>query len=445
MSDASLPDLQYGARTDPGRRRLANEDAFAADPRLGLFVVCDGIGGQPSGEAASNLVAHSVSHLLKRGVRRYNRLSDKIIKHLLADAVICINDQLHTHAKAVPTLEGMGCTIVGALLDARSAFLFCAGDSRAYLLRSGELTQLTVDHVRTRQRFVESSDGDLEDAGEKRLLMKYLGTRRALQPDVGQLALEPGDRILLCSDGVTDPLDDDTVYDLLINHRDPDAACDKLIDTANAAGGPDNITAVVIDYVGPRPVTDADRVPPKRTPPELPHQVAQQTRAALDLLEEDLTWLLEGSRESAHENRLTALAAAKRRLGADAYRAFLAKHPNQAPLHIFHQACVAPDSPWRLRYREHLEQLKPPLARLTAGGIRLSPLLTGDETAAIYRKLWNDWQHVEQRYFRVCEREAKHGQELTLDILITHMLNSVRTLGGLLEFLPRYMRDLPSV
>ncbi|MEM9751963.1 MAG: protein phosphatase 2C domain-containing protein [Planctomycetota bacterium] len=445
MADASLPDLQYGAQTDPGRKRLANEDAFAADPRLGLFVVCDGIGGQPSGEAASNLVAHSVAHLLKRGVRRYNRLSDPVLKRLLADTVICINEQLHTHAQAVPALEGMGCTIVGALLDSRNAFLFDAGDSRAYLLRNGHLRQLTNDHVRTRQRFVESADGDLEDAGEKRLLMKYLGTRRQLLPDVGQLALEAGDRILLCSDGVTDPVPDATVFALLESREDPNAACAALIEAANDAGGPDNITAIVIDYFGPRPVTDADRVPPKRTPPELPQQVAQQTRAALDLLEEDLTWLLEGSRESAHPNRLTALAAAKRRLGSDAYRAFLSKHPNQAPLHIFHQACAAPDSPWRRRYTKHLDQLRPPLDRLTAGGIRLCPLLTGDETAAIYRKLWHDWQQVEQRYFRVCSREAKHGREATLDILITHMLNSVRTLGGLLEFLPRYMRDLPPV
>ncbi|MEM8783640.1 MAG: protein phosphatase 2C domain-containing protein [Planctomycetota bacterium] len=439
-----LPDLRHGAQTDPGKQRLANEDAFAADPRLGLFVVCDGIGGQPSGEAASNLVAHSVAHLLKRGVRRYNRLNDVILKRLLADAVIRINQELYEHSRAIPTLEGMGCTIVGALLDARSAFLFSAGDSRAYLLRDDTLRQLTVDHVRTAQRFVESEAGDLEDAGEKRLLMKFLGTRRPLQPDVGQLALVPGDRLLLCSDGVTDPLEDDAVTDLLRRHDDPEAACAALIDAANAAGGPDNITALVVDYFGPRGITDADRVSPPRTPPELPHNIAQQTHAALDLLEDDLCWLLEGSRESAHPNRLTALAAAKRRLGAEAYRDFLAKHPNQAPLHIFHQACVAPDSPWRQRYAAHPEQLQPPLKRLTGGGIRLSPLLTGDETAAIYGKLWHDWQRVEQRYFRVCQREAKHGREATLDILITHMLNSVRTLGGLFEFLPRYMRDLPA-
>ncbi len=438
---AQLPDLRYGVLSDPGRRRLANEDAFAVDPRTGLFVVCDGIGGQPSGEAASHIVANAFGHLLKRGVRRYNRLDDLTLKRLMADAVIDLNRELHEHASAVPALEGMGCTIIAALLDARSAFLVSAGDSRMYLRRGDELRPLTVDHVRTRQKFTETDTGDLEDAGEKRLLMKYIGTRRMIQPDAGVLPLEVGDRILLCTDGVTDPIDEATLRSIVFGQDDPQQCCQELIDAANRAGGPDNITAAVVDFFGPREVTDADRIPPPRTPPELPHNVAQQTLAALELLEEDLRWLLEGSRESASDNRLTALAAAKRRLGPEAYRRFLTKHPNQAPVHIFHQACAAPDSPWRTQYQHHLDQLAAPLERLFGGGIRLSSLLTGDDTAGIYRTLWDDWRNVEQRYFKTCERQAKRVDELTLDVLITHMLNSVRTLAGLLEFLPRFMRD----
>ena len=437
---AQLPDLQYAALSDPGRRRLANEDAYAVDPRTGLFVVCDGIGGQPSGEAASNIVAHSVGHVLKRNVRRYNRLDEKTLKFLLADVVIEINQQLQEHASAIPALEGMGCTLVAVLLDARSAFVVSAGDSRAYLLRGDEFRALTQDHVRTRQKFIENETGDLEDAGEKRLLLKFLGTRHHLKPSVGVLTLEPGDRLLLCTDGVTDPLEEDQVCGLIQQHADPQTCMQHMIDAANAAGGPDNITALVIDFAGPRDVTDDDRTPPPRTPPQPPANISQQAKAALELLEEDLHWLLEGARESAVPKRLSALAAAKRRLGPEHYRTFLARHPNQAPVHIFHQCCASLDSPWRTQYQQHLHQLDTPMQRLTDGSLRLSPLLTGDETAAIFRKLWDDWQRVEKRYFHTCNRQAKRVEEITLDVLITHMLNSVRTIAGMLEFLPRYMR-----
>ncbi|MEM1447124.1 MAG: hypothetical protein AAGF84_13780, partial [Planctomycetota bacterium] len=92
-------------------------------------------------------------------------------------------------------------------------------------------------------------------------------------------------------------------------------------------------------------------------------------------------------------------------------------------------------------YQVHMKQLEAPLARLTAGGIRLSPVLSGDETARIYRDLWNGWRRVEQRYFQTCQRDAIHDTEQTLNILIDHMLNSVQTLTGLLYFLPRYMRE----
>ncbi|MEL7088628.1 MAG: hypothetical protein AAGL98_09355, partial [Planctomycetota bacterium] len=148
----------------------------------------------------------------------------------------------------------------------------------------------------------------------------------------------------------------------------------------------------------------------------------------------------QGAAESAHPRKLTALAAAKRRLGAEAYRDFLGRRPDQSPSHVFHQCCTHPDSDWRRKYQQHLADLGKPLSRVTAGGIRLSPVLSGDQTALIYRDLWNGWRRVEQRYFATCQRPAISATEQTLDILIDHMLNSVQTLNGLLYFLPRFMR-----
>lgn len=437
-----LPQLHHAVLTDVGRRRLANEDAVAADSRMGLFVVCDGVGGRPSGEAASQIISHTLAHALRRRIRGQNRLDEATIKQLLIDSAVAMNEQMYRHSQAVPALLGMGCTMVAALFDARMVFYLHAGDSRVYLLRDGRLMPLTRDHTHTRQKFKTQVDtGDLIDAGERRLLMQYIGSPDTLEPTVDSMPLRAGDRLLLCTDGLTDPIDDEKLHKLLSIHADPAAAAAALIDAANDAGGPDNITAAVIDYDGPRSVTDADRVPVKKTLNELPHGVAEKTRDALAHLEADLSWLKQGAHESSHPRKLTALAAAKRRLGPAAYRDFLTRHPNQSPSHVFHQCCTHPDSDWRKQYQQHLSDLEKPLRRLAGGGIRLSPVLRSDETARIYRDLWNGWRHVEQRYFVTCQRAAIHDSEITLNILIDHMLNSVQTLTGLLYFLPRFMRE----
>jgi len=442
LMPSHLPKLNHAVLTDVGRRRLANEDAVAADPRLGLFVVCDGVGGRPSGEAAAQIIAHALSHALRRRVRGLKKLDDATLKNLLIDSAVAMNQQMYQHSQAVPALVGMGCTLVAALIDARSVFYVHAGDSRVYLLRGGKLMALTHDHTHTQQKFkAEPDTGDLIDLGERRLLMQYIGRPDSLTPTAASLPLQAGDRLLLCTDGLTDPVDDRLLHKLLTEHAEPTQAAQALVDAANDAGGPDNITLAVIDYDGPRAVTDADRASPTKTPPELPHGIAEKTRDALDLLEADLDWLKQGAIESAHPRKLTALASVKRRLGKDAYRDFLMRHPNESPSHVFHQFCASPDSAWRQRYQSHLDQLRTPFNRLAGGGIRLSPVLTGDETARIYKDLWAGWRRVEQRYFVTCQRDAIHESEQTLNILIDHMLNSVQTLTGLLYFLPRFMRE----
>lgn len=440
---SNLPQLRHALLTDVGRKRLANEDAAACDARMNLFVVCDGVGGRPSGEVASHLIAHALPHALRRRLRAVDALDDASLQAMLADAVVTMNRELHVHSQAVPALVGLGCTIVAALIDARTLFHVHAGDSRMYLLRQGELFPLTADHTHIRNKFVpEPETGDLLDLGERRLLMQYLGSAEPVTPSVGSVTLQPRDRILLCTDGLTDPVDDGQLHRHLQEHEAPAQAAAALVEAANAAGGPDNITVAVIDYQGPRPLTDADRQRPPRTPALAPAGVAERTRVALADLEQDLLWLKEGALESAHPHKLTALAAAKRRLGADAYRSFLQLHPQQSPSHTFHQACTDPASAWRQQYQGHLDALAEPLKKIMSGGVRLSAVLSGDETAQIYRELWTGWRRVEQRYFSTCQRPAISATEQTLNILIDHMLASVQTLAALLVFLPRFMREV---
>ena len=447
-----IANLTFAALTDVGRKRLANEDAVAIDPYTGMFVVCDGVGGRPSGEAASQIIARAMPRVFRRHLRRTDAISADTIQDALIDAAVAMNASMYRHSTAVPTLEGMGCTLAAALIDGPTLYHLHAGDSRLYMLRRGDLFPLTADHTysqpirRTPEPHAGDPAADEGDEGdekkellERRLLMQYMGKPEALVPETGSVPLEDGDRLLICSDGLTDPVPDDLIADLLRDHAAPKAACTALVARANELGGPDNITVTVIDYAGLRERLPADLERPTAPPRSLPGGAAEKTHAALMVLEQDLNWLLLGARAAAHPKRLTALAAAKRHLDTDAYRAFLRLSANQSLLHAFHQSCVTPDAAWRKQYEEHMATLKKAFKRLASGSVVMCPTLTAAESAGIVRELWGGWRRVEQRYFATCQRDAIHESERTLDVLISHMLGSVQTLTGLLTFFPRFM------
>lgn len=441
----TLAHLNYASLSDPGRKRLANEDAAASDPLLGLFVVCDGIGGMPSGEAASHLIAHSISHLLKRRLRAMTSTEPPQVMNALLEAILQLNRAVYTTAQPIPILKDMGATMTAALIDGKTAYVAHAGDSRIYLKRGPKLKQLTKDHTKGQQRLVELEDGDLLDGGERRLLMQFIGRQGDTEPAVAYFTLEPGDRVLLCTDGLTDTVSNPELLALLTEHQDPTKACAELVKAANGYGGPDNITLTLVDYLGLRQVRADALKPPRRQPSAPPSGVAAKMHEALLALQRDMDWLIAGAAEAAQPSGLSALAAVKRRVGPDLYRAFLDHHPTtKNPAHIFHQMCTAPDNPWRIGYQHNIQALEAPLSLITGGSVRLCPVLTAEETGLIFKTLWRDWRRVELRYFNTCQRDAIDTSEKTLDILIKHMRGSVQTLAGLLEFFPRFLRPEPA-
>lgn len=436
--------LEYAGLTDVGQRRLANEDAWHIDPRMGLFVVCDGIGGQPSGEAASQIVTHTLGHVVRRHLRQVTDPASLDLGQILAAAASQISHELHSQAQQVPTLKGMGATLIAAVIDRQQAFLVHVGDSRIYRYRDGAgLEAMTEDQVKHFRRFASmesAAAGGYSD--DRRLLNQYIGMKRDPKPVTRTIALEPGDRLVLCTDGVTDPTPEQLLASMIAQRAAPEATCRGLIEAANAHGGPDNITAIVIDYLG---LEDADPPPvPPVAPPAAPCGVAQQVHAALGSLESDLAWLRAGASELEGESMLSAFAAVKRRLGSDVYHAFLQLHPSQNPAHVFHRACTLPDSQWRRAYEQHLGELDPLLTQLAEGSVRLSPVLSAEETGGILRTLWRDWRAVETRYFQSSQREAISASDRTLAMLIQHMHQSVQTMLGLLVFFPRFMRGEPA-
>ena len=225
--------LRVGARTDVGRVRKGNEDSFtASDP---LYAVADGMGGHQGGEVASSLALEVLGK------------ADGTLEELVRRA----NEAVHQRASEDPGLAGMGTTLTALRADGEVLRLAHVGDSRAYLLRDGTIQRLTKDHTVV-ERLVDEgrlTPHEAEIHPQRSILTRALGVDEAVQVDQGAIEPRTGDRLLLCSDGLTGMVDEERITRMLSEIGDPQEAADALVESANEAGGQDNITAVVIDVV----------------------------------------------------------------------------------------------------------------------------------------------------------------------------------------------------
>ena len=224
-----------GARTDVGRVREGNEDSYMVHEPL--FAVADGMGGHQGGEVASKL---ALDTLLEA--------TDGVA---LAQAVQDANRAVFERAGSDPALAGMGTTLTAFIADGDTLRLAHVGDSRAYLLRDGELQRITTDHTVV-EGLVEKGELTPQEASihpQRSILTRAVGVEGDVQVDQASLDLRPGDRLLLCSDGLTGMIEDDHINRILEERPDPQDAADALVEAANEAGGQDNVTAVVIDVV----------------------------------------------------------------------------------------------------------------------------------------------------------------------------------------------------
>ena len=238
--------LRWGASTDTGLVRTANEDAFVV--REPVFAVADGMGGHLAGEVASEMAVTA----LKRRLSVDATLTDVAT---IVDAVRTANLEINDAASASPDRRGMGTTltvlaVVGSNGGERLA-LVNVGDSRAYVLRDGRLQQLSIDHSYV-QELITSGQLDADEARShphRNIVTRALGIDRTVQIDAWTLPLVTADRFLLCSDGLVDEVLDETIAELLGSIDDPQRAAEQLVATANRHGGRDNTTVVVVDVV----------------------------------------------------------------------------------------------------------------------------------------------------------------------------------------------------
>jgi PPM family protein phosphatase len=256
--------LRVGAATDVGRIRSTNEDSYAARIDQGLFVICDGMGGAAAGELASRIGVETIVDQLRdvrpdtSGARDAYGFRPHTVH--LGEAVRHANASIHAFAQGDHDREGMGTTVVGIWLAGDVASIAHVGDSRAYLWHEGEFDALTVDHsvVEAQVRAGLLKREDSLRAAHQNVLLQALGLTLDVDVELGEVAVEGGDYLLLCSDGLTRTVSDAAMGQTIADLKDPEAICRHLIDTANTAGGPDNVTVVVVEIVNS--ASDADHV-----------------------------------------------------------------------------------------------------------------------------------------------------------------------------------------
>lgn len=248
--------IETGVRTDVGRVREGNEDSYLMDEPL--FGIADGMGGHAAGEVASSTAVAALSS----GAARVNSEDPESLVALIKEANRAIFDK----ATKDDSLHGMGTTCTLVLIDAHRAHLAHVGDSRAYLLRDGDLSRLSEDHTLV-GRMVREGQLTEEEAAkhpQRSMITRSLGIDSDVRVDLRSFDVRDGDRIMLCSDGLTSMIDEGTIKRVLQQTKSPQAAADELVDLANEAGGDDNITVVVLDLSG---AGDAPPPPPRSASP----------------------------------------------------------------------------------------------------------------------------------------------------------------------------------
>ena len=252
--------------SDTGRRRFNNEDSYVCDPPL--FAIADGVGGAQAGELASHLAAAVL------GERRQGGRGEDVLVSLIAEA----NQRIYQRSLGDPSVAGMGTTVTALLVDEAAGTLAIGhvGDSRAYVFHAGTLEQLTDDHslVGELVRSGRLTPDAAEQHPHRSVITRVVGTEPTVDVDIVTIRPEPGDVYVLCSDGLTDMVQDVEIARALTEaDREPDAAARALVAAANGAGGIDNITVVVFEI--------EDGNPPSPSPPAPDDTTAEAVEAAV--------------------------------------------------------------------------------------------------------------------------------------------------------------------
>src|SRR5262245_2715418 len=248
--------IEAFGRTDVGRRRKINEDSYLVSPESKLYAVCDGMGGHNAGEVASKMAIETIEAFIERsGVEKEITWPWGLDANLsfegnrLKTAIRLANARVFQAADNREELTGMGTTVVALVLSGQGMTIASAGDSRCYLVRGGELKQLTRDDSWVSAALGEGilNSDDVEHHPLRNVITKAVGARDTIDLDVVEHDLKPGDVVMLCSDGLHGMVNDEEISKILLGgDLKREEASAKLIEAANEAGGRHNVTVVLL-------------------------------------------------------------------------------------------------------------------------------------------------------------------------------------------------------
>jgi len=243
--------VRAACASDRGRVRQNNEDSCLVAVEQRLFIVSDGMGGHQAGEIASRAVVSVLPKMVEQRLAGVSSPQTPMIELALREAVVGLSGRLREQSAGQAGLKGMGATVALAWLRGSEGMAHLAhmGDSRSYLFRQYRLTQLTEDHsvVALLVKHGEITPEEAREHAARGRLSRYVGMEGEVYPDVRTVNLQGGDRLLLCTDGLTDLVTDEQIAVLMRASPDPETTCQALVVAANAAGGRDNVSVLVID------------------------------------------------------------------------------------------------------------------------------------------------------------------------------------------------------
>jgi protein phosphatase len=248
--------IHYAAASDLGRVRKNNEDAFIADPSLGIFAVADGMGGHACGEVASRMAVDSLQDAILRAAKEKEPPDSEdqpavlpSPAHVLVNGIRLANQRIYKSSLKKIEYKGMGTTLVAVYFSNSSSIVAHVGDSRLYRLREQTIEQVTEDHSLVWEQYKQGwiAKEALSSSPLKNIITRALGLYPDIDVDVKELALQPGDFLILCSDGLSDLVQNEEMMGVLKHvSGDLNRACGDLIRLANLRGGKDNITVLLI-------------------------------------------------------------------------------------------------------------------------------------------------------------------------------------------------------
>lgn len=248
--------LNTHGMTDVGKKRTRNEDCFLVNDDLSLYVVADGMGGHCGGEFASRLAVSTIDEVIQSlntdpEATIISGVNSEEADHgdRLRYAIEVASQKIYDQGLYDQQLKGMGTTTAALMVSGVKASIANVGDSRVYLIREGKISQVTRDHslISEQVRAGLLSEGDAKKHKLKNIITRSVGYQEAVEIDIFKIDLSDRDRLVLCSDGLTNMLDDDTICRTAQNGDIKDA-CRKLVNLANERGGEDNITVILCEF-----------------------------------------------------------------------------------------------------------------------------------------------------------------------------------------------------